>query len=118
MPLARAAMRVRRRPPSLDLHNRAMAMPIDVSEEHGVRYLHFGSSWIQGAMRVARPWALELEYTREMMMPLAARDDRAWPASVLQIGLGAASVTKFLYRYRPKASITALEIIPEGLTTA
>ena len=86
---------------------------IEVSEERGVRYLHFGSHWIQGAMRVARPWALELEYTREMMLPLAVRDDPAWPATVLQIGLGAASVTKFLYRYRPKASIMVVEIMPE-----
>ena len=40
-------------------------MSIDISEEAGVRYLHFGSSWIQGAMRIARPFALELDYTRE-----------------------------------------------------
>src|SRR5438270_4162261 len=91
---------------------------IEVSEERGVRYLHFGSHWIQGAMRVARPWALELEYTREMMLPLAVRDDPAWPATVLQIGLGAASVTKFLYRYRPKASIMVVEIMPEVITAA
>ena len=43
---------------------------IDISEEAGVRYLHFGSSWVQGAMRIARPFALELDYTREMMTPL------------------------------------------------
>jgi hypothetical protein len=44
-----------------------MTTPIDISEQAGVRYLHFGSTWIQGAMRIARPWNLELEYTREMM---------------------------------------------------
>ena len=33
---------------------------VDISEEAGVRYLHFGSDWVQGAMRIARPWALEL----------------------------------------------------------
>ena len=27
---------------------------IDVSEAAGVRYLHFGSEWVQGAMRIAR----------------------------------------------------------------
>src|SRR5574340_598280 len=46
-----------------------MAIPIDIREEAGVRTLHFGSEWIQGAMRIARPWNLELEYTREMMAP-------------------------------------------------
>lgn len=86
-------------------------MNIDISEEAGVRYLHFGSSWIQGAMRIARPFALELEYTREMMVPLLLHDDD-WPRKVLQIGLGAASVTKFLYRYRPQAKLTVIEIEP------
>ena len=28
---------------------------IDVSEEAGVRYLHFSQEWIQGAMRIQRP---------------------------------------------------------------
>ena len=52
---------------------RDMATSIDISEEAGVRYLHFGSRWIQGAMRMARPWSLELEYTRDMMMALLLR---------------------------------------------
>jgi spermidine synthase len=84
---------------------------IDISEEAGVRYLHFGSSWIQGAMRIARPFALELDYTREMMVPLLLHGDD-WPRSVLQIGLGAASVTKFLHRHRPQAKLTVVEIDP------
>lgn len=91
---------------------------IEISEERGVRYLHFGSLWIQGAMRIARPWSLELEYTREMMMPLLLRAERAWPGSVLQIGLGCASVTKFLYRHRPRARITVVEILPEVVAAA
>ena len=47
-----------------------MTTPIDISEESGVRYLHFGSEWVQGAMRIRKPDALELDYTREMMVPL------------------------------------------------
>jgi spermidine synthase len=86
-------------------------LSIDISEEAGVRFLHFGSSWIQGAMRIARPFALELDYTREMMTPLLLHGDD-WPRKVLQIGLGAASVTKFLYRYRPQAKLTVIEIDP------
>jgi len=86
-------------------------LSIDISEEAGVRYLHFGSSWIQGAMRIARPFALELDYTREMMLPLLLHDED-WPRHVLQIGLGAASVTKFLYRHRSQARITVVEIDP------
>ena len=54
-------------------------MEILVSEAAGVRYLHFSSDWIQGAMRVARPYALELEYTREMMAALLLRPEPDWP---------------------------------------
>jgi spermidine synthase len=90
---------------------------ITISEEKGVRFLHLGTPWVQGAMRIARPWSLELEYTRDMMLPLLLRSP-PWPASVLQIGLGAASVTKFLYRHRPEARITVVEILPEVVTAA
>ncbi len=93
-------------------------MPIDVSEEAGVRYLHFGSSWIQGAMRIARPWALELEYTREMMTAVLLRRAPRWPRSALLIGLGAASLTKFLYRYYPQAKLHVVETEPAVVATA
>jgi spermidine synthase len=91
---------------------------IEVSEKQGVRYLHFGSPLVQGAMRIARPTALELEYTREMLFPLLLRSDAAWPSSVLQIGLGSASLTKFLHRHRPAARITAVEIRPDVVAAA
>ncbi|MGA7594423.1 MAG: fused MFS/spermidine synthase [Gallionella sp.] len=95
-----------------------MATPIDISEEAGVRYLHFGSDWIQGAMRIARPWNLELEYTREMMAALLLRDNINWPRKVLMIGLGAASLTKFLYRNFPLAHLTVVEIEPDVVSAA
>ena len=95
-----------------------MATPIQISEEAGVRYLHFGSDWIQGAMRIARPWALELDYTREMMAALLLRPEPGWPRKALLIGLGAASLTKFLYRHRPKAKLTVVEIEPAVVSAA
>ena len=60
---------------------------IDVSERAGVRYLHFSSDWVQGAMRIQRPNALELPYTREMMAGLLLREP-PWPREALLIGLG------------------------------
>ena len=95
-----------------------MTATIEVSEEEGVRYLHFGSAWIQGAMRIGRPWSLELEYTRDMMVPLLLRNAAAWPRSVLLIGLGAASLTRFLYKYRPRAAQTIVEIEPAVIHAA
>lgn len=86
---------------------------IDISEEDGVRCLHFGSDWIQGAMRVARPWSLLLEYTRDMMAGLLLREAPRWPRNVLLIGLGAGSLAKFLYRNFPDCRITVVEINPQ-----
>ena len=71
-----------------------MTFPIQISEQSGVRYLHFNSDWIQGAMRIARPWSLELAYTREMMASLLLRENTNLPRRVLLIGLGAASLLK------------------------
>lgn len=95
-----------------------MSTPIDISEQAGVRYLHFGSTWVQGAMRIARPWNLELEYTREMMTSLLLHEGPRWPRKILLIGLGAASLTKFLYRHRPDAHLTIVEIEPGVVAAA
>ncbi|MBL8524638.1 MAG: fused MFS/spermidine synthase [Betaproteobacteria bacterium] len=91
---------------------------IEISEEAGVRFLHFGSEWVQGAMRVARPYALELEYTREMMACLLLRGENDWPKRVLQVGLGAASLTRFLHRYRPETKQTIIELNPAVMAMA
>lgn len=95
-----------------------MTVEILVSEAAGVRYLHFSSDWVQGAMRVARPYALELDYTKEMMAALLLRPEPAWPRRALLIGLGAASLTKFLHRYRPSAKLTVVEIEPAVVAAA
>lgn len=95
-----------------------MALSIDIREESGVRTLHFGSEWIQGAMRIARPWHLELEYTKEMMASLLLREESHFPRKVLLIGLGAASLTKFLYRHYPLAKLTVVEIEPNVIAAA
>ena len=91
---------------------------IRINQEAGVRYLQFDSHWIQGAMRLSRPDALELEYTQDMMVPLLLRSGSEGPRSVLQIGLGAASITKFLRRNLPKANVEVVEIDPEVVLNA
>ena len=85
---------------------------IEVSEKAGVRYLHFSADWIQGAMRVQRPNALELSYTREMMAGLLLRES-PWPREALLIGLGAGSLAKFIYHKLPETKITVVEIDPQ-----
>ena len=46
------------------------------------------------------------------MASLLLRDDNRWPKKVLLIGLGAASLTKFLYRNCPHTHLTIVEIEP------
>ena len=62
-----------------------MGHSIEVSEERGVRYLHFGTEWVQCAMRLSRPHQLVLAYTQEMLSFLLFRPA---PRNVLMIGLG------------------------------
>ena len=95
-----------------------MTISIDISEHQGVRYLHFGSEWVQGAMRIRRPFDLELAYTREMMAGLLLREDGHWPRSALVIGLGAGSLVKFCRRHLPDCRIRVVEIEPQVVAAA
>lgn len=94
---------------------RRVAPAVTVSESDGLRYLHFGSIWVQGAMRIARPYALALEYQQQMMAPALFLPV---PQRVLQLGLGAAALTKFCWRYVPTAEITVVELSEAVVQTA
>lgn len=94
-----------------------MTSQITLSEKSGVRYLHFGSEWVQGAMRIRRPFSLELAYTREMMLPLLLRDP-PWPKKILMIGLGAGSLAKFILRNLPESKLLVIEIDPQVVRAA
>lgn len=95
-----------------------MGFAIDIREKNGLRTLHFEAEAVQGAMRIGHPWDLALEYTRVMMAALLMRDASRFPRSVLLIGLGAGSLTKFLYRHCPDAHLTAVEISPRVVDVA
>ena len=83
--------------------------PATTTEFEGVRSLHLGTSWVQGAMRLSRPDAIELEYVQMMMMWLLFKDS---PRHIVQLGLGSAALTKFCYRRLPQARVTAIELNP------
>jgi len=83
--------------------------PATITEFQGVRSLHLGTSWVQGAMRIAKPDNIELEYIQMMMMWLLFNDN---PKHVVQLGLGSAALTKFCYRRLPGARVTAVELNP------
>jgi spermidine synthase len=83
--------------------------PITLSEHDGVRYLHFGTEWVQGAMRIRKPDWPELEYAQQMMAWMLFIDA---PRHVAQLGLGTAALTKCCYRQFPEAQVTAIELNP------
>ncbi len=84
-------------------------MMINIQEQHGVRSLHFGTSAVQGTMRIDQPNLIELEYVQQMMMWLLFRDTAA---HIVQLGLGTAALTKFCYHDLAPAKVTAVEINP------
>jgi len=53
-----------------------------------------------------------------MMTSLLLRPEPEWPRSALLVGLGAASLAKFLYRHRPQAKLTVVEIEPAVVAAA
>ncbi|MGB9988562.1 spermine/spermidine synthase domain-containing protein [Pseudoduganella rhizocola] len=83
--------------------------PVTLSEQDGVRYLHFGTEWVQGAMRIRKPDWPELEYAQQMMAWMLWNDT---PRAIAQLGLGTGALTKFCYRTWPQASVTAVELNP------
>lgn len=83
--------------------------PVTLSEQEGIRYLHFGTPWIQGAMRLRKPDRIELEYARQMMAWMLFNQQ---PRHIVQLGLGTGALTKFCYRHFPQANVTAIELNP------
>lgn len=81
--------------------------PVDFSELGGFRYLHFGTEWIQGGMRINRPYSLALEYQQYMMALMLFRPN---PTEILQLGLGAGGLAKYTWKHFPEAKTTVVEI--------
>ncbi|MGB7479151.1 MAG: methyltransferase domain-containing protein [Burkholderiaceae bacterium] len=81
-----------------------------MSEHEGVLYLHLGTEWIQGAMRLSQPDAIEIEYVQQMMMWLLFERQ---PRHVVQLGLGAGALTRFCHRRLPDTRVTAVELNPQ-----
>jgi spermidine synthase len=86
--------------------------PVTVSEFEGVRYLHLGSIWVQGAMRLRRPQHIELDYIQRMLAVLLWRPPEAWgEGRAVQLGLGAGALTRFTAQQLGMAT-TVVEINP------
>lgn len=88
-------------------------MAIVVSEAEGLRLLQFGTHWCQGAMRIAAPDRLEMEYAVRMSAWLLFHDLATLPDQhLVTLGLGAGSLTKLAQRVLGMRA-TAVEIDAE-----
>ena len=87
---------------------------VNFSEDGEVRYLHLGSEWVQGSMWLDKPYEIELDYVRRMMAWLLFVEDldEVPQMHAMQLGLGAASLTKFCFK-RLETLTTAVEINPD-----
>ena len=88
---------------------------VGMSEHEGVRYLHLGTPWVQGAMRIARPQHVELEYVQRMLavlLWLPTEDLDAAGQHAVQLGLGAGALSRFACQAL-KWDTTVVEINPQ-----
>ena len=108
-------------------NNKPEFAPVTFSEEKGVRFLHFGTWWVQGAMRIDDPGYIELEYAQQMMAGLLFLDPNdkrlnqpklSKPFHMAQLGLGTGALTKFAHKHFPKAKVTAVDLNPAVIVAA
>jgi spermidine synthase len=92
-----------------------------LSELAGIRYLHLDSVWVQGAMKIARPQQVVLEYVQRMLAALlwlpapegGGRAGQPWVAGdAVQLGLGAGALTRFTSTQLAMPT-TAVELNPQ-----
>jgi spermidine synthase len=93
-------------PPDPAPHTTADAAPIVVTCGD-VRTLEFSPGAVQSEMRLSRPWALVLAYTRAMMCFVLFVPR---PRHIVMVGLGGGSLAKFCYRCFPHTRITVIEL--------
>ncbi len=87
--------------------------PVTLSEYNGVRYLHLGSIWVQGGMRIKKPQQVEIDYVQRMLASLLwLPPAQLGQGQAVQLGLGAGAITRFTAGPLEMAT-TAVEINPQ-----
>ena len=86
---------------------------VNFSDWGDIRYLHLGTEWVQGSMKLDAPFEIELEYVQRMMAWLLFVDGKTVAnRHAMQLGLGAATLTKFS-RKTLRMRTTAVELNPQ-----
>jgi spermidine synthase len=82
-----------------------------------MRFLHLGTPWVQGSMKISKPYDIHLEYVQRMMGWLLLTDlDQVHHLKAMQLGLGAAALTKFCHMQLGMQT-TAVELNPQVIAT-
>ena len=92
----------------------AVELPeVTLSEADGVRYLHLGTVWIQGGMRIRKPQVVEIDYVQRMLASLLwLPTESLGEGLAVQLGLGAGALTRFTAQQLRMAT-TVVEINPQ-----
>ncbi len=86
---------------------------VNFSDYGDIRYLHLGTEWVQGSMRMDEPFDIHLEYVQRMMAWLLfVEPETVGRRHAMQLGLGAAALTKFCHQ-RLRMKTTAIELNPQ-----
>ncbi len=86
---------------------------VTISESDGVRFLHLGSIWVQGAMRIRKPQVPELAYIQRMLASLLWLPvQEIGSGHAVQLGLGAGAITRFTHKAL-RMPTTVVEINPQ-----
>jgi spermidine synthase len=90
------------------------ALPeVNFSDHGDIRYLHLGTEWIQGSMRMDEPYEIHLDYVQRMMAWLLfVAPETVAKRHAMQLGLGAAALTKFCHK-KLRMTTTAIELNPQ-----
>ena len=91
--------------------------PVTVFDYGDMRFLHLGSPAVQGSMKISKPFEIHLDYVQRMMAGLLLTDlDHVHHLRAMQLGLGAASLTKFCHTQLGMHT-TAIELNPQVIAT-
>lgn len=97
----------RKTPPTLSFPE------VTFSDQGDMRFLHLGTPWVQGMMSIKQPFDLKLEYAERMMAWLLFVTVPSVPKRhAMQLGLGAASLTKFCHN-KLRMRTTVIELNPQ-----
>ena len=88
---------------------------IIVADDGNKRSLYLGGDTLQSCMYLNQPYSLAMAYSHAMMCTLLFNRN---PARILLVGLGGASLVKFLLHVCPQTTIEVAEINPSIIKVA